>query len=96
MKPTKLPPVSTVEITSSKCGNCIFWLRLDPGKTPVIGATPRGDCFGAPPQVVPIINNGQLAGGMNIRPQVPADCPACGLYVGIDEEDEEDEAGAAH
>lgn len=64
-----------------KCGGCIFWFPVQRSANDLIGAARRGDCFGAPPQVVPIIAQGQLTGGMNIRPQTSEDCIACSLYA---------------
>lgn len=64
-----------------KCGSCIFWFPAQRSANDLIGSARRGDCFGAPPQVVPIINQGQLAGGMNIRPQTSENDMACSLYA---------------
>lgn len=74
--------VSPLLRPSFKCGACIFWEEVDPGATPVIGQPARGLCFGAPPQVIPIVNNGQVVGGQNIRPLTLKTDKACGIGVG--------------
>jgi len=63
-----------------KCGSCIFWMPVERTAVELIGSPQRGDCYGAPPQVVPIINQGRLAGGMNIRPQTSETDNACSMY----------------
>ncbi len=67
------------------CGDCAFWRLMPPGPKPIIGAQRLGMCHGAPPIVVPIMNAGQIVGGMNMRPQMPADYTACGLFADDDE-----------
>ncbi len=80
---------------NERCGDCIFWIPAQvASKDLVIGAAKRGECYGAPPQVVPIINQGQMVGGMNIRPQVAENDVACSFYT--DEFDEDSANDPAH
>lgn len=76
---------------SDVCGNCFWWFQAEPNGPVTIGAPKRGICFGNPPQVVPIVREGQIVGGANIRPQVPENEPVCSLYMS-DEDDEENDS----
>ncbi len=78
------------------CGDCLFWHPVEPAGAVTIGAPKLGVCFGSPPQVVPVINNGKIAGGVNIRPQTPSNEMACSLYMDRDAPEDEPEEIERH
>jgi len=65
---------------SEHCGDCAFWFPVEAGAR-IIGQVKRGDCFGVPPQVVPVLDKGQIVGGRNMRPQTAATDTACSLWA---------------
>lgn len=62
------------------CGTCIFWAEIETVAPAIIGEPRQGYCFGAPPQMVPIMNQGKIVGAMNMRPQLPSTEQACGAF----------------
>ncbi len=74
--------------TAPCCGDCIYWIETETGGPVTIGAPKRGLCFGAPPQVIPVIQNQAVVGGMNIRPIIAETDSICSLF-----EDDGEDAG---
>jgi len=62
------------------CGECIFWAEIEMAAVAIVGAPRQGFCFGSPPQMVPVMNQGKIVGAMNMRPQLPSTEQACSAF----------------
>lgn len=80
------PPVIDVEAEAvpipeiggliGQCGTCKFARRADPTNF----ASPNMICCRFPPTVIPLFQNGKLAGSTGMFPAVLRTTPACGEY----------------
>lgn len=65
-----------------QCGNCFHWQPTqEDGINVTIGEPKRGLCFGAPPQLRFITQNGKIVGQQNMRPVIAASERGCGVFM---------------
>jgi hypothetical protein len=65
-----------------QCCNCFHWQAVqDDGINVTIGGPKRGICFGSPPQLRFIMQNGKVLGQQNMRPVLSAAERGCGSFM---------------
>ena len=77
---------STLEASKAtiafQCGNCFHWQPVqEDGINVEIGGPKRGLCFGGPPQLRFITQNGKVMGQLNMRPVIAAAERGCGSFL---------------